>query len=203
MSRTRNFATIVYPESAPEGWQTKLEEQAVKAFISPLHDKDKTEKGEKKKEHYHVILSFDSVKTDKQAQNVISCFGGVGCIAVNSLRSQVRYLTHIDSPDKAQYRKDDIVCLSGADAVPFFADKASDDKIIGDIEDFIISTECKSFALLAVYARKVKPEWVDVIRSKNCYYIKEFIQSYAYSVKNKEKGFSFLCDNNGEIIAEL
>lgn len=200
MSRTRNYATIVYPESAPDGWQSKLEEQAVKAFISPLHDKDKTENGEKKKEHYHVILSFDSVKTDKQAQNVVSCFGGVGCIAVNSLRSQVRYLTHIDSPDKAQYQKEDIVCLSGADAVPFFADKANDDKIIGDIEDFIIETQCKSFALLAVYARKVKPEWVDVIRSKNCFYIKEFIQSYAYSVKNKEQGYNYLMDKQGNII---
>lgn len=38
--RTRNFATVVYPESAPENWERILEEHCVPAFISPLHDKD-------------------------------------------------------------------------------------------------------------------------------------------------------------------
>ena len=35
--RTRNFATVIYPESAPENWQDILVEQFVPAFISPLH----------------------------------------------------------------------------------------------------------------------------------------------------------------------
>ena len=38
-SRFRNFATIVYPESAPEGWLDILDEECVEAFVSPLHDK--------------------------------------------------------------------------------------------------------------------------------------------------------------------
>lgn len=38
--RTRNFATVVYLESAPENWERILEEHCVPAFISPLHDKD-------------------------------------------------------------------------------------------------------------------------------------------------------------------
>ena len=40
VGRTRNYATVVYPESAPEGWQSILEDQFVSAFISPLHDCD-------------------------------------------------------------------------------------------------------------------------------------------------------------------
>ena len=38
--RTRNFATVVYPESAPDDWQEILSQQFVPAFISPLHDKE-------------------------------------------------------------------------------------------------------------------------------------------------------------------
>lgn len=46
--RTRNFATVVYPESAAEGWQDILAQQFVPIFISPLHDKDINPTGEAK-----------------------------------------------------------------------------------------------------------------------------------------------------------
>ncbi len=46
--RTRNFATVVYPESAPENWMRILEEHRVPALISPLHDKDVDADGKKK-----------------------------------------------------------------------------------------------------------------------------------------------------------
>ncbi|MDU2191324.1 MAG: Rep family protein, partial [Klebsiella pneumoniae] len=38
--RTRNFTTIVYPESAPENWLEILQQLFVPALVSPLHDKD-------------------------------------------------------------------------------------------------------------------------------------------------------------------
>lgn len=52
--RTRNWATVVYPESAPDDWIMKLQEQCVPALISLLHDKDINADGTRKKEHYHV-----------------------------------------------------------------------------------------------------------------------------------------------------
>ena len=39
----------------------------VPAFISPLHDKDMNPTNEPKKPHYHVIITFDSVKTTEQS----------------------------------------------------------------------------------------------------------------------------------------
>ena len=39
-SRYRNFACVVYPESAPDNWQSILSDHHISAFISPLHDKD-------------------------------------------------------------------------------------------------------------------------------------------------------------------
>ena len=38
--RFRNFATVVYPESAPADWLTVLDSLHVPAFVSPLHDAD-------------------------------------------------------------------------------------------------------------------------------------------------------------------
>lgn len=60
--RTRNFATVVYPESAPSDWIDKLDQLHVAALISPLHDKDTNPSGEPKKPHYHVLLMFEGKK---------------------------------------------------------------------------------------------------------------------------------------------
>ena len=66
--RTRNYATVVYPESASTDWLEKLSELHVPAFVSPLHDKDVNPTGESKKAHYHVMIMFDGVKTLDQAR---------------------------------------------------------------------------------------------------------------------------------------
>ena len=52
--RTRNFATVIYPESAPSDWKEILNQEFIPAFISPLHDRDTNPTGEPKKPHYHV-----------------------------------------------------------------------------------------------------------------------------------------------------
>ena len=37
--RTRNYATVIYPESAPDNWMQILSESKIPMFISPLHQK--------------------------------------------------------------------------------------------------------------------------------------------------------------------
>lgn len=39
--KARHFTFLIYPESAPEDWQSKLEAIGLPMAISPLHDKDK------------------------------------------------------------------------------------------------------------------------------------------------------------------
>ena len=115
--RTRNYATVVYPESAPANWLDILKEQFIPGFVSPLHDSDMNPGGESKKPHYHVLLTFEGVKTVEQAQAVFSLIGGVGCEVVQSVRGYARYLCHLDNPEKAQYSPDCVVSLCGADYV--------------------------------------------------------------------------------------
>ena len=52
--RFRNYATVVYPESAPENWQEILSDQIIPAFISPLHDSDVNPDGERR----NLIIMF-------------------------------------------------------------------------------------------------------------------------------------------------
>ena len=114
-TRRRNFATVVYPESAPEDWQTILQEQFIPAFISPLHDKDINPTGEPKKPHYHVMIMFEGKKSREQAVEVFEKIGGVGSEVVNSVRGYARYLCHLDNPEKAQYNIDEVRCICGSD----------------------------------------------------------------------------------------
>ena len=69
--RYRNFATIVYPESAPSDWINILRSEIIPFFVSPLHDRDILEDGTPKKPHYHVMLMFDGVKTVEQVKETI------------------------------------------------------------------------------------------------------------------------------------
>lgn len=43
-TKTRNFAVILYPDSLPEEWKAKLTSLGIPMAISPLHDKDKSER---------------------------------------------------------------------------------------------------------------------------------------------------------------
>ena len=40
--KSRYFTFLLYPESIPEDWKSKLELIGVPIAVSPLHDKDKS-----------------------------------------------------------------------------------------------------------------------------------------------------------------
>lgn len=181
--RTRNFATVVYPESAPENWQAILSEQFVPAFISPLHDKDINPGGEPKKPHHHVMIMFDSVKTREQAQDIFNLIGGVGCEVVQSFRGYARYLCHLDNPEKAQYDVETVRSMCGADytgAIGLVTDKY---KAIGEIIDFCIDQDVYSFSDLLEYARMERFDWFRVLCDNGTVVVKEYLKSRSWTHK--------------------
>lgn len=181
--RTRNFATVVYPESAPLDWQDILSQQFVPAFISPLHDKDINPTGEPKKPHYHVVLMFDGVKTREQAQEVFSLIGGVGCEVVQSIRGYARYLCHLDNPEKAQYKQEDVRCLCGAD-YPAVIGLATDKyKAIGEMIDFCEDNCIYSYSELLKYCRSERFDWFRVLCDNGTVVMKEYLKSKSWTNK--------------------
>lgn len=176
-SRTRNYATIVYPESAPANWIDVLREHKIPCLISPLHDKDNTAVGEQKKPHYHVIILFDSVKTEEQAREVFSSFGGCGCEVVKSMRGYARYLCHLDNADKAQYAISDVQSYFGVDYDNLIACASDRYATLRDIMQFIDDNKLRSFAHLLRYCRDTEPEWFKLLCDSGAYIIKEYIKS--------------------------
>lgn len=183
--RTRNYATVVYPESAPTDWFRIAGELKIPMFISPLHDKDLNPTGEPKKPHYHVMIMFEGVKTKEQAAEVFDQIGGVGCEIVQSVRGYARYLCHLDNPDKAQYNVDDVRCFGGADYTDIIGLAIDKYKAIGEMLDFLDLHVDMTYYELLMYAREERFDWFRVLCDSGTYVIKEAIKSRKYDVQHK------------------
>lgn len=114
-SKERYWTFILYPESAPENWKEILRETGLHIAISPLHNKDINITGEKKKEHYHIVLFFDGPTTYKRVASITEELKATIPQRVMSPIGAIRYLTHKDNPEKAQYDERDIITLNGLD----------------------------------------------------------------------------------------
>lgn len=182
--RLRNFATIVYEESAPDNWQTILEEQFVRAFISPYHDKDINPFGEPKKPHYHVLIMFDGNKTFKQAEEIFQKIGGVGCEKVNSIRGYARYLCHLDNPEKYQYSQDLVRNLCGADYLGTIGLACDKYTALSEMEEFCERYNIFSYFVLARYATVHRPDWSRILKDVGTIYMREYLQSRKWSIEN-------------------
>lgn len=184
ISKTRNWAFIVYPESAHERWQDLLADTHMPAFISPLHDRDTDNDGVVKKPHYHVVIMVDGPITQKRANELIEPYCGTKSAEyVKSLRGYVRYLAHLDDPDKAQYDPADIVTLGGADLADVLRLNHSDNdkhRIIGEIMCHCEKSDTHEFAALVQYAVREHEDWLPVIVNK-AYFVSRILDSLRYS----------------------
>ena len=143
--RSRNFATVVYPESAVDGWINFLEELHVPCLISPLHDSDQDPDGNIKKPHYHVLLMFEGKKDyEKQIKPIFDSIGAVGREYVHSIRGYARYLCHLDNPEKHQYNIGDVISLSGADFIEMTNLPSDTFKAICEMQKWVIDNKCIS-----------------------------------------------------------
>lgn len=179
-SRRRNFATVVYPESAPENWQTILQEQFIPAFISPLHDKDINPTGEPKKPHYHVMLMFEGKKSKEQAKEVFDKVGGVGVEVVNSIRGYARYLCHLDNPEKAQYNVDDVRCICGSDYSGVIGLAIDKYKAVREMIAFCKEYNIDAYCDLLIYASEERSDWFRVLCDNGTVVMKEFLKSKSW-----------------------
>ena len=140
ITKARNFTFIIYPESIPEDWELYLEKLDVPMAISPLHDKDETERkiedltedeqviinnGGKvyKKPHYHVLyIAKNPVTTESIRKKIKRALGNKSLShieIVDGVESVYKYLTH-ESKDairknKHKYDSEDIIHLNDFD----------------------------------------------------------------------------------------
>lgn len=187
--RTRNFATIVYPDSAPEDWKERLADLHIPCFVSPLHDSDFSittdeDTGEiikkPKKAHYHVQFIFDGVKSEKQCQELVDLIGGVGCEVINSIRAYARYLCHLDDYDKAQYDPAQVLAFGGVNYFDVIGTMSDKFRMMREMIHFIRDNKLTSYSDLVDYAEENNSMWFDALANNCSYFIKEYIKSYTW-----------------------
>jgi len=182
--RTRTWAFVAYPESLPSNWREMLDEMFVPWACSPLHDKDVNETtGEPKKPHYHVVLSFEGKKSYEQVKEITDKLNATAPQKCRSVRGAVRYMAHLDNPEKAQYSTSDITSGMGFDVDDALKLSATEkDQILQRIEDFIWAKHVKEYAHLAYWVSKYHPDWRETLKS-NSYHIGQIVKS----IRNNEE----------------
>lgn len=176
--RGRNWVVVVYPESAPENWIDLIRREPV--AISPLHDKDVDENGERKKSHYHVVFAYKGNKSFEQIDEIARLLHAPIPQRVNSLTGQTRYLTHQDNPEKYQYESSDIQVFGGFDLEGNLAMSSGDKRqILKDMILFIREENIIHLVDLTDYclSENAPAGWFEILTERNTLFLKELIKS--------------------------
>lgn len=111
--KKRNWAFVLYPESAPDNWLELLQQTGLQCAVSPLHDRDIDPTGEPKKPHFHVIACYSGPTSYNVVKGLTDSLKQPIPQALEQVRGYYRYLTHMDNPEKAQYDASGIVTING------------------------------------------------------------------------------------------
>lgn len=171
----RNWATIVYPESAKENWQFLLKDRCIPALVSPIHDKDVTEEGEPKKAHYHVLLAFKGKKTRESVKPLVEALGGVGLERVSDLHAYARYLCHLDEWDKPHYSPYDVQEFGGMRYKKYESAKQDLQDSIVDVIMLINSTGMTTYRQMMDFCANERPDLLGVV-FKNAYAVQAYLK---------------------------
>lgn len=195
--RTRNWSFILYPESAPEDWRDILNDLHIAWVESPLHDRDVSADGSPKKPHVHVLLLFDGVKTYEQVCSIIEPLNVTIPQRVQSAKGLVRYMAHLDDPNKAQYAVSDIVGHGGADVAELLKPTSSSRyALIREMSDFVRQNGITEYYQLYFYAMDNRyDDWFPLLCDSATYALNALIKSLRHS------GHAPVVDNEtGEVL---
>lgn len=182
--RTRVWALVIYPDSAPSNWLEQIDELHTEALLSPLHDKDVNPDGEPKKAHYHLLLMFNGVKSYEQVDEIAKALGTQHPVKVQSAKGYARYLIHLDNPEKHQYDRKDIKAFAGVDVAEYLKPSASARyELIAEMMEHVRLYSITEFAELMEYAAKHRrDDWFPVLCDNSAYVMSKYIQSKRFQV---------------------
>jgi len=185
--RTRVWTFILYPESAPENWIDILIDMHLEFVVSPLHDQDRDATGELKKPHWHVMLMFAGVKSYEQVKEITEKVNGTIPERCHNAKAMVRYMAHIDNPDKAQYKIEDIRAYGGVDLQELLRPTSSERySMIKEMIDFVRQENIIELQDLIDYAISERyDDWFPLLCDSCTYVINQYIKSLRHRVKPK------------------
>lgn len=154
-TKKRNWAFVLYPESAPGDWRDRLTQTGLQCAVSPLHDRDTNADGTPKKAHYHVILAYNGPTSYSVVRKLTQdALCGTIPQPLEQIRGYYRYLTHKDNPEKVQYDERDITTINGFNIADFVELTRSEvDAIIYELQTLCRETGIHEYADLMDYVQ--------------------------------------------------
>lgn len=186
-NRGRVWATIVYVESAPDNFRDIIERWHIPALLSPVHNMDKKDDGELKKEHYHLMVWFEGKKSKDQVIDLFREVGGVGCEKVSSKIGMARYLCHLDNKDKASYNPEDVIEFCGADYYFLITSEVDRLSVLKEMENWVDNNDILYYNILSKYARDNRPDWYRVLTKSATIHMTQYLKSRSYQIKEDQK----------------
>lgn len=177
--RTRNWTFVLYEDSAPNNWSDILDEEHIEWVESPWHDKDLNADGEPKKKHKHIALFFGGVKSYEQVKEITDKLNSPIPQRCHNAKAMVRYMAHMDNPEKAQYSPSDIKAHGGVDLAELLRPSCSERyTIIKEMISYVKTEKITEFQDLMDYASAEHfDDWFPLLCDNSAYIVNQYIKS--------------------------
>lgn len=194
--RSRKIEIIVYKENVPDldVLENYLKSTGNLYFISALHDKDVYEDGEKKgelkKAHWHLLLCFQNARFYNSVAKEFATYGVIeqNLNSVKNLNSAVRYLCHLDNPEKAQYSVNDIRtnCKELEKYLKKKADKLSQSEIAEILIQKLDESKILRFSEIVDVAKSLGGDFVNFVTMRAYFFTQYLKERRMYDNQRKE-----------------
>lgn len=198
--RRKVWTGIMYEDSAPSDWKDQLSDLHMRIWVSPLQDKDEWKPADERKDpshkagtckkaHRHWIAEYD-VQVD--LGTVLHDFGFLNGPSnvkpVKSLRSMVRYLVHLDDPDKAQYDKSEILTFGGAE-LDIVEQVGTHERyeMLKAMRKYIRDHNIVDYCDFVDYCDDCEEAWSHLLDDNSSYVIEKYIKSRRYKQKEAKE----------------
>ena len=186
--RRTNWMLVFYEDQCPE-WREELDELGMPTLVSPSHGADEwTERDEKKnpkhkagtlkEPHRHLLAMYDNPVSYDQVVKDFAFLKSKNVKYVKSLPAMARYLTHMDSPDKAQYDPEGVCEFGGADWRDLCATTSDKHLALREMRAFIRENNVVDFYLFWDWCDEHNDEWSRLLDDSCCYAIEHYMRSF-------------------------
>lgn len=179
IKKSRTWTFVLYPESCPADWEESL---IGTPFVrSPLHDNDLNPDGTPKKPHWHVLVSFQSPRSYEQIKELTDALKAPSPQSCKDTRALCRYFLHLDNPEKAQYKREDLLVGGGFDIdtalkLSKSAEDAEERLFVQRIRDVIQEFNMVEFEDVFDYVLQELPEQYQTFK-QNAFMISQVVKS--------------------------
>lgn len=182
--KIRNFACLLYLDSYNYDFVDVLNDTGLQYWYI-LHDKDM------KKPHYHVYIHAENPISSNTVNDIINKIGAANgeYKKVVSQVGYLRYLTHMDSPEKHQYNAFEVKCGNGAAYTLTETTRTEDkpeveNKLMLEMIDYIDTNNVYLYCDFVRHCLQHRKDWFNVLISPRGRVIDKYIKSLYWALNH-------------------